>query len=79
MKLEEQDIVRFDNNKEYIIIKIINYQNNKYYYFASLKDDVVPKYVIMKEAKEKGKFTFEKLEDKEFEIIKNKFAFNINE
>ena len=76
MKLEEQDIVRFDNDKEYVIVKILTYNNVRYFYFAALNKSVNPQYVIMKEAKEQGKFTFSKLEEEEFELVKDKFALD---
>ena len=78
MKLEEQDIVRFDNNSEYVIVKILNYNDNRYFYFKSLTNKE-PNYVLMKEALEKGKFTFKKLDDEEFELVKDKLALNIIE
>ena len=78
MKLEEQDIVKFDNNKEYIIVKILNYNNNRYFYFTALKN-IEPKYVIMKEALEMGKYTFSKLDDDEFDLVKDKFALSFGD
>ena len=78
MKLEEQDIVRFDNNSEYVIVKILNYNDNRYFYFKSLTNKE-PNYVLMKEALEKGKFIFKKLDDEEFELVKDKLALNITE
>ena len=79
MKLEEQDIVTFDNGKEYVIVKILNYNNNRYFYFSSIDELVQPKYIIMKEIKEKDKYTFGKLTDEEFELVKTKLMFNIAE
>lgn len=78
MKLEEQDIVRFDNNSEYVIVKILNYNSNRYFYFKSLSNKE-PNYLLMKEALNEGKYTFEKLEDEEFELVKDKLALNIIE
>lgn len=78
MKLEEQDIVRFDNNSEYVIVKILNYNGNRYFYFKSLSNKE-PNYLLMKETLNEGKPTFEKLEDEEFELVKDKLALNIIE
>ena len=78
MKLEEQDIVRFDNNSEYVIVKILNYNDNRYFYFKSLSNKE-PNYLLMKETLNEGKPTFEKLEDEEFELVKDKLALNITE
>ena len=78
MKLEEQDIVRFDNNSEYVIVKILNYNGNRYFYFKSLSNKE-PNYLLMKETSNEGKPTFEKLEDEEFELVKDKLALNIIE
>ena len=78
MKLEEQDIVRFDNNSEYVIVKILNYNGNRYFYFKSLSNKE-PNYLLMKETLNEGKPTFEKLEDEEFELVKDKLALNITE
>ena len=78
MKLEEQDIVRFDNNSEYVIVKILNYNGNRYFYFKSLSNKE-PNYLLMKETLNEGKPAFEKLEDEEFELVKDKLALNIIE
>ena len=73
MKIEKQDLVNFENNKQYVVVDIIEKDSNKYYYFSALSETTVPRFVIMKEALEKGKYVFSNLEDQEFEKIKNEF------
>lgn len=72
MKLEKNDIVKFDNDSQYVIVDIINKNNNKYFYFTSLNKNVEPEFVIMKESLNK-EYTFEKLAADEFESIKEEF------
>lgn len=76
MKIEKHDLVNFENNKQYVVVDIIEKENNKYYYFSALSETTVPRFMIMKEAYEKGNYVFSSLEDDEFEKIRNEFTDN---
>ena len=77
MKIEEQDIVKFENGKEYLVVKILNYNDNRYFYFTAVNKEDFPKYIIMKEIKDQN--TFAKLGEEEFKIVRSKFAFDFSD
>lgn len=77
MKIEEQDIVKFENGKEYLVVKILNYNDNRYFYFTAVNKEDFPKYIIMKEIKDQN--TFGKLGEEEFKIVRSKFAFDFSD
>lgn len=73
MIIEKGDVIRFENNSEYVVVDILEDNGKRYFYFSALDENIVPRFSIMKEAIERGNYGFSKLEETEFSHIKDEF------
>ncbi|MBE6151726.1 MAG: hypothetical protein E7165_00210 [Firmicutes bacterium] len=63
MNFEKDQILTLENNLEYLVVDIVNYNNNQYLYLVRMDED---KFNIVKVINENGIIGLGKLSDEEY-------------
>lgn len=64
MSFEKFDIMEFEDSKRYIVIDIVDFNNNKYLYLANENDST--DYIIVKEVTINSETMYDQIYDEEF-------------
>lgn len=61
------DIITFEDNKEYLILDIVEYNDNRYLYCVGIDKEELPteEYIYLKGIEENGEFYTEEVEDED--------------
>lgn len=65
--MNKEEVITLENNKEYVILDIVIYKEEKYLYCVGIDKDEMPtkEYIYLKSIEENGEYFVENIEDKE--------------
>lgn len=65
--MDKEEVITLENNKEYVILDIVIYKEEKYLYCVGIDKDEMPtkEYIYLKSIEENGEYFVENIEDKE--------------
>ena len=65
--MNKEDVITLENNKEYMILDIVTFNNNKYIYCVAIDEEEIPtdEYKYLKVNEENNEFYIEEINNKE--------------